>query len=329
MRDLRRMVEIPQKTAVSVEAIRYQPEYRDMWDTFISMSKNGTFLFYRDYMEYHADRFIDHSICFFCDRDPIAVMPANEEGDVLISHAGLTFGGIISDMRMGTALMLEIFSSLRRYMRNKGFRKLIYKAVPHIYHRVPSEEDLYALFYHGARLTRRDVSSAIYLQEEVHLAKGRRYCLKKAKKHGVYVERSWDFHTFMEIEENLLKEKYGTSPTHTADEILLLARRFPENIKLFGAYRGGRMVGGVIVYESAVVAHLQYIATTEEGRTVGALEAIVGFLIESYRGKTRYLDFGISTEDGGWYLNTGLVWNKESYGARSVVHDFYEWDVSR
>ncbi len=84
-------------TKCSIDLVTYAPEYKILWDNFVSTSKNGVFLFYRDYMEYHSDRFLDHSLLFFKNGKLIGLMPANANKDVLNSHEGLTFGGIISD----------------------------------------------------------------------------------------------------------------------------------------------------------------------------------------------------------------------------------------
>ena len=37
---------------------RYSAENKERWDRFVRLSKNGTFLLQRDYMDYHADRFL-------------------------------------------------------------------------------------------------------------------------------------------------------------------------------------------------------------------------------------------------------------------------------
>ncbi len=87
------------------------------------------------------------------------------------------------------------------------------------------------------------------------------------------------------------------------------------------------MIAGVIIFESDQVAHAQYIGVADDGRKCGALDLIMNYLINDYYATKRYFDFGISTEDNGRYLNAGLVENKQSYGARAVVHDFYELDL--
>src|SRR5207245_1915018 len=158
----------------------------------------------------------------------------------------------------------------------------------------------------------RDVSSAIRLAARLPLTKGRKCGLKLARTHHLDVQRSDRIAEFMEMEAALLHEKHGVRPTHTAAEMLLLAGRFPDNIKLFAAARDGQLLGGVMIYESRTVAHAQYIASTRAGRESAALDAVMDHLLnEVYRDKA-YFDFGISTEADGKYLNHGLIENKES-----------------
>jgi hypothetical protein len=306
----------------------YEPRHRAEWDALVRRSRNGVFLFHRDYLEYHADRFADHSLLFFQGDKLLGVMPASIQGEVLSSHGGLTFGGVVSDERLRTAAMLELFGALKGHLRERGIRTVVYKAVPHIYHRMPAEEDLYALSRHGGKLTRRDVSSAIQMSRRAEPTKGRKWGLRKARAGGLDVQECGDFRAFMSIEEEQLRKKYGVRPTHTAAELEMLAGRFPDNIRLFTASRGGRLLGGVVVYRSERVAHAQYIAATDEGRELGCLDVLVDRLLSETYADVPYFDFGISTEDGGRHLNLGLIDNKESYGARAVCYDFYEWDLN-
>lgn len=279
-------------------------------------------------MEYHTDRFVDFSIMFHDDDDHLlAVMPASIKDAIVTSHGGLTFGGIVTDKQMKAVLMLEALDMLTAFLKEQGVIKLVYKAVPHIYHRYPAEEDLYALFRSGARHVRRDISSTIAMDGRLSFGKGRKYSIKQARKFGLDVRESHDFDVFMAIEEELLDTKYDVKPTHSASEIKLLASRFPEHIKLFGAYASDTMVAGVVIYEHARVAHAQYIAASDQGKRSGALDLIMAHLIEERYAEMDYFDFGISTEKLGLYLNEGLIDNKQSFGARAIVHDFYELDI--
>lgn len=310
---------------MKINIVRYNPEYKKNWDDLVSRSKNGVFLFYRDYMEYHSDRFNDYSLLFFRDGDGlIALMPANIKDDTLYSHGGLTFGGIISGYDMKTPIIMEIFGRLIEYLRKRNIRKLIYKAVPNIYHTIPSEEDLYALFRYNANLIRRDVSSAIYMPAKLKFQENRIRTIKKAHKNGIVVKRSYDFKTYMRIVEDVLMERHGMKPVHTYEEMEMLAGRFPDNIKLFASYKDDTMLAGVIIYESRNVAHAQYIANSNEGRKLGALDIIFDYLINNYYKEKRYFDFGISTEEDARFLNKGLIEYKEGFAARAVAYDFYE-----
>jgi hypothetical protein len=312
---------------------RYSPDRKGEWDAFARAAKNVHFFFQRDYLEYHADRFADHSLLFHQGRRLVALLPAHlcdgaPGGRRLVSHGGLTFGGFLTDDRMTTRLMLELFAALIAYLGENGVGTLVYKCVPHIYHRLPAEEDRYALFVRGARLCRRDVTSAVEQQARPPFQERRRRGARKAESAGVAARVCDDFGPFWAILEETLRSVHGARPVHTLAEIEMLRGRFPDNIRLFGAYQGGRLLAGVVVYENATVAHAQYIAAGEEGKRVGALDALFGWLItQRYRDK-RYFDFGTSTGGDGRALNGGLVDQKEGFGARGVVHDQYELDVA-
>jgi hypothetical protein len=307
---------------------RYAPAHKVAWDTFARAAKNTLFFFQRSYLDYHADRFADHSLLFHQDRKLVALLPANEKEGRLVSHGGLTFGGFLTDADMTTRLMLELVAGLIAYLRGQRLGTLQYKCIPHIYHTLPAEEDRYALFLHGARLWRRDVTSTVDQRARPAFQERRRRGARKAAAAGIVARPSDDFGLFWPILEDNLQRVHGTRPVHTLPEIEMLWRRFPDNIRLFGAYLGGRMLAGVVVFENATVAHAQYISATEEGKRTGALDALFAWLInERYRDKS-YFDFGISTENDGRVLNEGLIDQKEGFGARGVVHDHYELDVA-
>jgi hypothetical protein len=306
---------------------RYSDTCKEQWDDFITASRNGTFLFYRDYMEYHRERFRDHSLMIYNDSQLIAVLPASETGGVLTSHGGLTYGGFVYGQEMRVPVMLEVFGLFMDYARQQQLRTIVYKPVPHIYHRMPAEEDLYALFVNDAKLIRRDVSTTILLSTRLSYSKGRKWAMNKGRKAGIAVQPSLDFATFMRIEEDSLMAKHGCKPVHTAEELASLATRFPNGIRLFAGFREGKMLGGVIVYETDVVVHTQYISATQEGMECGALDVVMDYVIGQHSVGRRYFDFGISCTQQGRQLDVNLVSNKESFGGRATVYDFYELAV--
>ena len=322
------MVAVVTHVSAGVTARMYASQDRGVWNAFVDRAKNGVFLFNRDYMEYHSDRFRDFSL-LLADGDRLAaVVPGNLEDDAtFISHGGLTFGGVVTDARMRAGGMLQIFAAMLRHLDGIGVRTIVYKAVPHIYHQMPAEEDLYALFRCGAVLTRRDIAATIDSSNAAPYTKGRKYCVKKGRAAGTNVGRSDEFDAFMTIEETNLAERHNVRPVHSAADLRLLASRFPENIRLYVVRNGSEIVAGSVMYVSRQVAHAQYIATTPRGRELCALDYLMDWLITEELAGARYFDFGISTERAGRLLNEGLAENKESYGARGIAYDHYELSV--
>ncbi len=189
----------------------YTSQHKQVWDEMVAHSRNGVFLFFRDYMEYHNDRFQDASLLFFDGRNLLAVLPANRDGNQVVSHGGLTFGGVISRDDLGASAMLELFDVLREWLRGQGVSTLLYKPVPHIYHRMPAEEDLYALFRSGARLVRRDLSSTLDMACRSPMQHGRQTQLKRGKRTFV-VRESRDYVAFMDLVSSALTTKHKVKP---------------------------------------------------------------------------------------------------------------------
>lgn len=306
----------------------YSAEKQPEWDAFIGGSKNGTFMLKRGYIEYHSDRFIDFSLMFYEDAKLIAVMPASLHGNEVRSHGGLTYGGIISDRKMTNSKMKELFEELHKFLVSKNIKKILFKRVPAIYYTYPSDEDLYALFKNNAKLIRRDISTTIYLPDKIKFSELRKRCIKKALKNDLVIRQSFDYDNYVDLLAEVLAVHHNnTKPVHTAEELKLLACRFPDVIKLYCAYRGKEMMAGVMIFDTPRVVHAQYIANSEEGRNIGALDLVMDYLINTYSEGKKYFDFGISTEEGGRVLNYGLVGQKEMFGGRGIIYDFYEWEV--
>lgn len=307
-----------------IEITKYNDQKKSEWNNFIVKSKNAFFLFNRDYMGYHSDRFIDHSLLVYRGNKVIALLPANELGDKIFSHQGLTYGGVLSLPETTLLETIEILRLTLEYYRNLNFKSFVYKAIPHFYHKNPACEDLYALSLMGAKLVRRNASAVVDLKNRIAYTKGRKSQISKAKKEQFVIEKSVDFNGFMFLVQERLKEKYDTISTHTTEEIIHLHSLFPENIKLYICRDSIAMHAGVIIFETETTAHCQYIGTSHYGRDVGALDLLTDFLIKEEFSAKSYFDFGTSADFSEFGINIGLHKNKESYGARSVICDIYE-----
>lgn len=294
-----------------------------VWDDIVRRSCNGNLLHIRGYMDYHCDRFDDCSLILFRNEKAVAVFPANRTGATVSSHGGLTYGGLIHTPELGAHDALLAFAAIGEQYRSAGVESVTYKAIPLPFHRLPSQSDLYGLTCAGATLIRRDASSVIHLGEPRAFSKGRKWAINKAKKAGVAVEQSDDIDAFHTLLAQVL-QKFDTQPTHSAAELKLLASRFPGEIVLYVAHSAGTLLAGTLVYDFGHLVHTQYMANSDEGREIGALDMLIAEVIERYR-ERRYFSFGISTEQQGLHLNAGLIAQKEAFGARTIVHDFYRW----
>lgn len=305
--------------------VRYESSKKRDWDGFVERSRNATFLFKRDYMDYHADRFEDCSWMAYKGTKLVALLPANITSDsVLHSHQGLTYGGwLLPPSHIDGADVLAIFQSALRQWKSEGINALNYKTIPFIYSGQPSQEDEYALFRLGARLIESNLSAAVDLSLPLRFNKLQRRHLSGTLQLPVVIQQTDDIEGFMLVVDSCLRERHDTSAVHTATEMKLLADRFPLNIKFYTASLEDRVCAAVCVYDTGRVAHAQYIATTDEGRRLNLLTPLFHRLITSEYPACSYFDFGTSCENHGQFLNEGLLRQKYSYGATGVAYNRY------
>lgn len=309
---------------------RYRNHDRPAWDAFVRSARNGSFPVERGYMDYHAERFDDTSLVVqHGDGALRSLLPAHREHDTCVSHGGLTFGGLVMHPCSGAHEVRQVFEALIPALRELGFVRLRYRPAPHIFHRRPSEDDLYAMHLLGARTVRMDLSTTVDLGYGFELAKGRKHALAQARRAGVEVRRSDDYGHFWPLLEGVLDARHGTRPTHTLFEMQLLAERC-ETISLWTAHRaadGDSLLAGAVIYDYGPVLHTQYLASSPEGRDTGALDAVLAHVVNAAAGGKRWLNFGASTEDEGRTLNIGLLAFKEMFGGRSTVLRTLELDL--
>lgn len=307
----------------------YEPERQEAWDHFVATSKNGLFQHRRGFMEYHQEPFDDQSLLVWDARDRLlAVLPANRRERRIASHEGLTYGGLLCSEATTQALALEIWERLLTELAERGFERLHYRAIPYIHHRAPAQEDLLALFLAEARLVARDVLPVIALGHRLPVSSRRRRGASRARRAEVETAASQDFAGFWTILDGVLEAK-GARPVHDLDEIRRLHELFPQNVRLFTATNpDGEIVAGVVIFESRQVARAQYIATSDRGKELGALDLLFTYLLDEVFATKPFFDFGSTTFEGGRRLHASLAAQKEGFGARTVTADRYEVDLS-
>jgi hypothetical protein len=311
----------------------YAPAADQAWDALVERSVNGTLLHTRRFLSYHGNRFADRSVLITSPRGRlVGVLPAAQDpadAQVVTSHPGLTYGGLVHDGSLYGAAMVRLFEAIAGYYRGLGFTRMRYRAVPYIYQRAPAADDLYALFRMGAVRTGCDLAPVIDLACRGPVRPLRRRSRRRAEAAGARLDAQWpDIARFWPILQANLARRHGATPTHSLAEIEQLRAMFPGDIDLVTAKIDGDVVAGCVFFAAGPTMHMQYAATTDLGREVSATDLVLehGIAMAAARG-CRYFSFGRSTLGGGSLLDDQQYWFKVSFGAGGVIYEHYELAV--
>jgi hypothetical protein len=316
---------------VGLVASRYQPAEAPAWDGLVASAANATFMHARGYVDYHQMRFVDHSVALAnAAGEQVAVFPANEVGEEIWSHQGLSYGGLVGRPGLSPTDWGDCFRQLFFYYQKLGFKKIFYKALPPFYWAQAdgpaTEASLLAQW--GAEVVRRDLNTVVDLAQPLRFQTRRRRQIGRAARAGVAWADSQDLASFWQhILEPTLRARHGVAPTHTPEEMARLMSRFPNRIRHLQAWHGGQMVAGVVLYVTARAVHAQYIAASPRGRELGALDGLFAHLLAHYAPTHRWFSFGISTYDAGRRLNQGLHDWKMGFGGHECPHLVYELPI--
>jgi Acetyltransferase (GNAT) domain len=317
---------------VTIEIVPYCEDLAEAWDTFCASAINATFLHTRRFLAYHGNRFEDVSLTLMESGSIVGVMPAAFIGkgrQVVVSHPGITYGGIVHQGRLAGTRMIDAIGEVRNYYAARRCTKLIYKVVPYTYSQTPAQGDLYALFRCGALRTRCDLACTIDLNHRLPISERRRRGLKKAAAVVTLSDEADNLDELWAVLEQNLARKHAAQPVHSLNELKLLLNLFPAEIQIRCAYVNGSVEAGAIFFNSPGVWHAQYIASSEQGNIASALDAVFdGAIREATKAGVRYFDFGTSNEESGTVLNDGLYRFKLEFGGGGVAHEFYELDLA-
>jgi hypothetical protein len=303
-----------------------------LWDRYCDQSIQGTFIQKRRYLNYHGKKFVDLSVFIEAKGETVGFLSAAQSPhspQTVISHPGITYGGVVHCGYLRGERMLRALEAICNYYREIGLKKLIYKCTPNIYFKVPAHDDRYALFRLNAKLIRCDLSVSVQLNRRLSVSKRRKRGFKRASKSGIQL--CWsntklpDFYNILRAN---LTRKHEVKPVHTLDELKLLMAKFPKNIFCVTALNDENVVAGTLLYATSNVYHCQYIASTDMGNNLSALDFVFEKLIGHASDKgIDFFDFGISNEEEGQHLNSGLYDFKSEFGGAGNIHEFYELDI--
>jgi hypothetical protein len=305
----------------------YQSADYASWNEFVAQSKNATFLFHRDFMEYHSDRFEDFSILVLDKKQKIkAILPANKIGNTLYSHQGLTYGGLVLQQKTKLQDVVEMLKMVLQFLQDQHIFSVQLKQLPSIYCDFPSDEMEQLCFLLKAKLIRREALSVVDFSRKIEISRVRKRGIERGQKMELDIKEVSDFEEFWSkmLVPNL-QERYHAKPVHSLSEITHLKSKFPENIRQFNVYFENEIIGGVTLFVTKNVLHPQYISGNKKFNTkYGGLDFLYHYVMTNLATTQRYFNFGSSSENNGLQINTSLHYWKESFGGRTVVQNYYE-----
>lgn len=304
------------------KVIRYSKNDKKSWDSFVRTSKNATFLFYRDYMDYHNDRFDDYSLIVFHKNKIAALLPANKENELVCSHRGLTYGGILIQKNFSFTKYVKVVETILFFLNKNKISKLELKIMPSIYNQSLSEEVYAVSHYLDALNYKKEISLTIPISKEYNFSKLRKRGIKLGLKNNIEIIEFDSMSNFWnEILIPNLKTKHNTKPTHSLQEIVDLKNRFPQNIRQFNIFFKGELIGGTTIFETKTVAHAQYISGVEKYNNLGGLDLLFHFLITNNFKNKKYFNFGTSTIPTTNQINKGLLTWKQGFDTVPIIQD--------
>lgn len=275
-------------------------------------------------MDYHSDKFTDFSLMVYKNNKLFALLPAHIIGTKIFSHAGLTYGSFIL---LDSAKLLDVseaFTAALKFLNEQDVIDLQIKIIPSFYNVVPSDELEFILYKIGAKLEKREALMVIDFKHQLKFQKKRREGINKANRHNLKIAINGDYKAFWnEILIPNLSTKHDAKPVHSLKEIEQLASQFPNNIKQVNVYQDDKIVAGCTVFITKTTIHPQYVSGNLEKNKNGSLDYLYHFLINDFISDKHYFDFNTSSEQNGEVLNSGLIFWKESCGARTFVANTY------
>ena len=167
-------------------------------------------------MDYHKNQFEDSSLLVFKKEKLIALFPANRNKDIVYSHQGLTYGGLLTSEMVKLIDVIECFKVILYFYKTIGYSAIEIKLLPSIYSIEPNDEMQYMLFILKANLIRRDTLSTINLKHRFKISKDRVDGRKRAVKHNLEIKEVDDLSQFWnQVLIPNLKNKHNTQPVHS------------------------------------------------------------------------------------------------------------------
>lgn len=312
----------------------------EKWDNFIMKdSINGTFIHTRKFLNYHKDKFNDHSLLIKKSTSIVAVVPAceivEENKRIFYSHKGSTFGGIvINGVYNNISHVDNVISILDQYLKEQGFDKIILKNTSEIFCKDNSRLLDYFYFKHGYSnynelnlyIDLKKYNSIIDIENNFSASKRRdlKYSLRYNLQFQI-LKTDYEVNDFYKLLVSSLIN-HNTNPVHSLEELLDFKNsRLSDIVEFYGVYYKDDLIAGSMVFNfNNTIFHTQYLASNPVHSNYYPMNFLNYNLIkEAYINNFKFFSFGISTEKQGKILNTSLAQFKEGFGTIGSINGTY------
>ncbi len=282
-------------------------------------------------MEYHSDRFEDHSLMIFDDEKLVGCFPAHQTGTALHSHLGLTYGAFLikapqrissGETRLLSEKQESFYTHLVRevinYAKGKSFQKVELKLPPPFFD--PEFDAHYqCLMEMGFEIYEESLDLVVDLHKEWKPSPKKTAGYRNGKFNQLRLIVCDDLQEFWnKLLIPQLQERHNAKPTHTLEEIQLLKSRFPTKILQYYAEFDGKKVAGLTLFDFDNILKVQYAAASQEGFEKNAMDFLYLEIIQEARGSGKqFVDLGtVNNADGT--INEGLLRFKKQLGATAI-----------
>ena len=319
---------------------KYEDRFEKKWDEFVlNESINGNFLQTRNFLNYHAkDKFCDHSLMFFKGETLVAVMPANEieQGRILISHQGSTFGGlVIGEKYASTGNYNWIFKEMLGYFKERSYERVELKMPHWLYLREDKRNELLDYYFQLNGFTPRgEVGFYVDLKEladdyESKFESLKKRKLRKAYKQNLIFKVITDEEGIKEFYDVLADnmKKFNKIPIHTFEEMWdFYNNRLKGIVSFYGVFHGPMLIAGSMVFNfcNKKVFHTQYLASRQDCLEYCPNEFLYTSLIRTAKEEGyRFLSYGTATLEHGEVYNESLGIYKEGFNTDTYINKTY------
>ena len=292
----------------------------DLWNEFITKAKNATFLFHRNFMEYHKDRFDDYSMMVFCNDKLVSVIPANRVEDKVYSHQGLTYGGLVLDGEDSFNDTADIFKAVLSFLSHHKIVEFQIKELPFFYNSLKSTIEKEIITNENINIVKKNTILGVDFKSNFSVSKSKLKHYRRLLDGGLNIKKEDGFESFWnQILIPLLNEKYRVNPVHSLAEINYLKSKFEDNIEQYNLYLEDEILAGITIFKTSDVVKSQYGAVSEKGKKYRALDFLFIYLIEKFKHTYSFFDMGTVDNDSEKGINEGLLNQKIELGCK-VYH---------